>query len=110
MEGISVADLTSPWPEIWPDPVIRPARREYPPKLSADLIEDTPSVPEPRLPEDSGAPDRTRTGDQDYLSSLPRLAHAAKKGSRYFSRPATGNTAIVLEDPAPSAYSIVTLC
>jgi len=44
---------------------------------------------------------------QVYLDSPPRLAHAATNGARSFSRPATENTAVLLDDPAPSAYSIV---
>jgi hypothetical protein len=44
---------------------------------------------------------------QVYLDSPPRLAHAARNGVRNFSRPATENTAVLLDDPAPSAYSIV---
>jgi hypothetical protein len=42
-----------------------------------------------------------------YLGAPPRLAHAAKNGVRYFSRPATENTAVLLDDPAPSTYSTV---
>jgi hypothetical protein len=42
-----------------------------------------------------------------YLDSPPRLAHAARNGARSFSRPATENVAVLWDDPAPSAYSIV---
>jgi hypothetical protein len=44
---------------------------------------------------------------QVYLDSPPRLAHAARNGPWSFSRPATENTAVLLDDPAPSSYSIV---
>jgi len=44
---------------------------------------------------------------QVYFDSPPRLAHAARNGARNFSRPATENTAVLLDDPAPSSYSIV---
>jgi hypothetical protein len=44
---------------------------------------------------------------QVYLDLPPRLAHAARNAARNFSRPATENTAVLLDDPAPSAYSIV---
>ena len=41
------------------------------------------------------------------LALPPRLAQAARNKARNFSRPATENTAVLLDDPAPSAYSIV---
>ena len=44
---------------------------------------------------------------QVYLDSPPRLAHTARNGARNFSRPATENTAVLFDDPAPSVYSIV---
>jgi hypothetical protein len=44
---------------------------------------------------------------QVYLDSPRRLAHAARNGARNLSRPATENTAVLLDDPAASAYSIV---
>ncbi len=76
----------------------------------------TPRDGSGRAPSRWGSPDsparpgpgrHRRVSMAAYLRSPSAGPQAARKRSRWVSRPATGNTAVVLDDPAPSAYSTV---